>query len=151
MISVKMGKGEEKQKRFSESKPSPAFEYKFPQHIPTSQHHNRSSSIDKNKKLRLLTDYEDSEPKYSQEKNLRKIYNPKKSKGHEYYSSKCPANEIHSTKSNAKKNNELRLLFNRTKQNQEQKAKNKGFTSHHPLLKYVSQKNKDRFQSPYEK
>ena len=56
----------EKQKRFSETKPNPAYEYKFPQHISSNCYHNRSSSIDKNKKLRLLTEYDESEQKYSQ-------------------------------------------------------------------------------------
>ncbi len=38
---------------------------------------------------------------------------------------------------------ELRILFNKTKQNQDQKTRNKGYTTHHPLLKYVNNnKNK---------
>jgi hypothetical protein len=45
---------------------------------------------------------------------------------------------------------ELRLLFNKEKHTNEIKTKNKGGqTPHHPLLKYVNNKNKLYAQSPY--
>lgn len=68
---------------------------------------------------------------------------------------------MHSTKSNPHRNLELRLIFNKSKQTEEDfgRQKNKGYTAQHPLLKYVSHKNKEtsyttqieRLENLYEK
>ena len=135
MIPIRLSKQVNKRSA-GETKPTPIYEYKFSQQVPSNKFHNRSSSTDKNKKLRIMTEYDDTEGKYSQEKNNRKGYNSKKSKMHDY--KMIGVNDIHSTKSNPKKNMDLRLLFNKSEQNQDQKVKNKGYTTHHPLLKYVT-------------
>ena len=154
MLALKLSKNSEKQKRLSESKACPAYEYKLPSHLNSYYSHNRSTSVDKNKKLRLLTDYDEYETQHSQDKNYRKNTNSKKHKGVDYLSNKYSAYEgggVQSTKNNPRKNMEVKLLFNRTKNNQEQKAKNKIQTSnHHPLFKYMNNKNRDH-QSPYGK
>ena len=59
MIPTKISKHLEKQKRLSESKVNTAYGYKFPHNISIN-YHNRSSSTDKNKKPRLLTEYDDN-------------------------------------------------------------------------------------------
>lgn len=83
------------------------------------------------------------------------MYNSKKYKGMEYIMSHKQSvhdgGGIYSTKNNTRKNMELKLLFNRTKQGAEQKAKNKCYTAHHPLLKYVSNQSKQSAASPYTK
>ena len=57
---------------------------------------------------------------------------------------------IHSTKSNQNKNTELRALFNASKHlDSNNRSKPKGHTAHHPLLKFVANKNKEKAHSPY--
>jgi hypothetical protein len=101
----------------------------------------------------MLTDYDEYDSKHSQEKNGKKIYHSKKYKGIDYImhhkQSAHDGGGVYSTKNNPRKNMELKLLFNRTKQGAEQKAKNKGYTAHHPLFKYVSNQSKQSATSPY--
>ena len=97
----------------------------------------------KNKKLRLKTDYEDLEHKKWQEKNCRRTNYSKKRKNTDYISYKSSAQEagVYSTKSNQRKNMELHNVFNATRNvDEHSRSKSKGYTAHHPLMKFVTYK-----------
>ena len=89
------------------------------------------------------------------DKYARKTDYSKKRKDTEYFSYKRtgPDMTVNSTKSNQRRNIELRNLFNGTRNiedNAHSRSKSKGHTAHHPLLKYVTnKKNKEFVQNPY--
>ena len=157
MKGIKPARSSEQRKRLSETKPanSSVYEYRLAFNDPNKYTHNRSISSGKNKKLRLSTDYDEIEIKKSLEKNARKTNYSKKRKDTEYFTYKRSGHDmaVNSTKSNHKRNIELRNLFNGTKNVDEyshSRSKSKGYTAHHPLMKYVtSKKNKEYVANPY--
>ena len=157
MKGIKVGKSSEQRKRLSETKPpqTSVYEYRLNYNEPNKYTHNRSTSTGKNKKLRLSTDYDEFEMKKSLDKNARRTNYSKKRKDTEYFSYKRTGQDmaVNSTKSNQKRNVELRNLFNGTRNIEESshsRSKSKGYTAHHPLLKYVTnKKNKEFVQNPY--
>ena len=119
MKGMKIGKSAEQKKRLSETKPTQnsVYEYRLAFNEPNKYTHNRSTSTGKNKKFRLSTDYEDLEVKKSFDKNARKTNYSKKRKDTEYFTYKRTGQDmaVNSTKSNQKRNIELRNLFNGTR------------------------------------
>eukprot|EP00919_Chromeraceae_sp_WS-2016_P033640 GHVR01079497.1.p1 GENE.GHVR01079497.1~~GHVR01079497.1.p1 ORF type:complete len:143 (-),score=6.71 GHVR01079497.1:2881-3309(-) len=136
-------KKNEKKKRFSETKGQPN-EYKLVSSMPKHQQtHQRSSSMSRNKKLRLYTEYLDDEPNYhlNHSKHFKPIH--QKRRDHFEISQNIGKNLIvQSTKSNQKRNFELNNLFKNENGYESKKKYVTNKIGNHPLLKFVSNKNK---------
>lgn len=122
----------------------------MPKNLITPHHHNRSTSVDKVIKFRLGTDYDEYDHQLSHEKKSQKSYHWQQKKLFTLNSNKYSAygsSGTQSTKSNIKKNQQLKALLGKSKNSQEKRLKNK---PQHPLVKYIKNKTKVN-ESPYKK